>query len=176
MGEREAVFPAHIGGEQREKLPVHRVDHVGGEQDAKHDDGKRKRAGMKWRGAVRFADFLSRMRFSLPFYRSRMRFSPTHGHDRSCFAFQRVPVAMGKNHYKTGELDVASNASHRSLSALGNACRRASDSKIPIENLLPGPKHYVRARLNMFERLPEVAKPMGYAHDIGVRHQRHDSC
>ncbi len=58
---------------------------------------------------------------------------------------------------------------------VGGALLRLLDrAQIPLENLLAGPEHHARTRLNVLECFPEVAKPVRRAHDVRVYHQRHD--
>jgi len=43
-------------------------------------------------------------------------------------------------------------------------------TEVPVQNLIARPKYHAGPRLNVFQRFPEVAEPMRYAHDVGMHH------
>ena len=51
--------------------------------------------------------------------------------------------------------------------------RIPNPGQVPVENLLARPEHDAGARLNVFERLTEIAEPMPHAHDVRVHDERH---
>src|SRR5437899_4291534 len=48
-------------------------------------------------------------------------------------------------------------------------------SKIPLEDLIPGPEHNAGTGLDVLQRFFEVAEAMGGSHEIRMKDQRHDS-
>src|SRR5213593_4874882 len=48
-------------------------------------------------------------------------------------------------------------------------------SKIPLEDLIPGPEHNAGTGLDVLQRFFEVAEAMGGPHEIRMEDQRHDS-
>src|SRR5262245_738669 len=53
--------------------------------------------------------------------------------------------------------------------------RIPTDADVPVEDLLARPEDDAWSRLNVFERLAEVAESMSDTHDVGVNDQRHDA-